>query len=90
MPGVQIGNGAIVASRSVISGVIPAYTIYGGNPAKFIKKRFDDALIEMLQKLQWWNFSPEKLTDILPLLCDENLENVRRNIQKMLADKGIA
>lgn len=90
MPGAKIGDGAIVASRSVVSGVIPAYTIYGGNPAKFIKKRFDDVLIEMLQKLQWWNFAPEELADILPLLCDENLENVRRDIQKMLEDKDIA
>lgn len=90
MPGAKIGDGAIIASRSVVAGTVPAYTIYGGNPAKFIKKRFDDELIEMLQKLQWWNFAPDKLVEILPLLCDENLEDVKKKIKQMFADKGIA
>lgn len=90
MPGAKIGDGAIVAARSVVSGTIPPYTIYGGNPAKFIKKRFDDELTGLLQKLQWWNFAPDDLSDVLPLLCDENLESVKRDIRRILMRKGLA
>lgn len=84
MPGVKVGDGAIIASRSVIVKDIPPYTIAGGNPAKVIKNRFDEELTELLLELKWWDFEPEKLVDILPLLCDSNLEYVKREIRKLL------
>lgn len=84
MPGVKIGNGAVIAAHSVVCKDVAPYTVAGGNPVRAIKKRFDDALIEMLQKLCWWDFEPEKLARFLPVLCDENLERAREAIQKML------
>ncbi len=51
MPGVKIGNGAIISSRSVVTSEVPAYAVVGGNPAKVIKKRFTDETIAMLEKL---------------------------------------
>lgn len=68
MPGVKIGDGAIIAANSTVTKNIEPYAIYGGNPAKFIKKRFSDEKIERLLKLQWWNWDEEKLF--------ENLENL--------------
>jgi len=59
MDGVSIGNGSIVASNSLVNNDIPAYSIYGGVPAKFIKKRFDDDEIKFLEQLEWWNKSEE-------------------------------
>ncbi len=83
MPGVKIGDGSIIAAYSIVTKSIEPYSVVGGNPAKFIKKRFDDELIELLLKTKWWDFSPEKLVDILPLLCDIDLEKVKQSLKAM-------
>lgn len=59
--GVKIGNGAIVGAGSVVTKNIPDYEIWAGNPAKFIRKRFDDEIIDKLLHVKWWNFDEEKL-----------------------------
>lgn len=85
MPGVKIGDGAIIAAYSVAAKDIPPYTtIYGGNPAKFIKARFDDELTALLLRFRWWDLPPEELTDILPLLCDSDLERVKQTLRERL------
>lgn len=61
--GVTIGDGAIVGMGSVVTKDIPPYEVWGGNPAHFIRKRFDDETIARLQELQWWNWEPEKLKE---------------------------
>lgn len=59
--GVKIGNGAVIGMGSVVTHDVPPYEIWAGNPAKFIRKRFDDETIRHLQKIQWWDFPEEKL-----------------------------
>ena len=85
MPGVKIGGGAIIAAYSVVAGDVPPYTLYGGNPAHFIKKRFDDALTALLLRLKWWDLPPEELAELLPLLCDSDLERVRAALEERLS-----
>lgn len=68
MPGVVIGDGAIVASNSTVVKDIEPYTIVGGNPAKVIKKRFNDETIIALLKLQWWNWDEQQIFDHLEQL----------------------
>ena len=85
MPGVKIGDGAIIAAYSVVAKDVPAYTVYGGNPSKFIKNRFDDELKDLLLRFRWWDLSPENLVDILPLLCDPDLEKLRNFLKTKLA-----
>ena len=68
MPGVKIGNGAIIATNSTVVKNVEPYNIYGGNPAKFIKKRFSDEHIELLLNLQWWNWDDEKIFNNLEML----------------------
>ncbi|MCL4154661.1 UNVERIFIED_CONTAM: hypothetical protein GTU68_009975, partial [Idotea baltica] len=63
MPGVKIGDGAIIASKSVVSKNVDPYTIVGGNPAKVIRKRFDDTKIKKLLAMAWWNWPIEKITE---------------------------
>lgn len=85
MPGVKIGDGAIIAAYSVVAGDVPPYTLYGGNPARFIKKRFDDALTALLLRLKWWDLPSEELAELLPLLCDSDLERVRAVLEERLS-----
>lgn len=63
MPGVSIGDGAIIATRAVVTKDVGPYEVVGGNPAQVIRKRFYDETIEFLLKLQWWNWPIEKIAD---------------------------
>ena len=85
MPGVKIGDGAIIAARSVVTKDVGAYHVVGGNPAKFLKKRFSEDLIDLLLQVKWWDFAPEKLVGILPLLCSSDLEQVKKRLQDIVA-----
>ena len=78
MPGVKIGDGAIIAAYSIVTKDVSPYSVVGGNPAKLIKKRFDDQLIEALLTLQWWNLPSDELLNLLPLLCNPDLEHVKQ------------
>lgn len=62
MPGVKIGDGAIIATKAVVTKDVEPYTIVGGNPAKEIKKRFSEDIISKLLELQWWDWDIEKIT----------------------------
>jgi len=77
MPGVKIGDGAIIAANSTVSKDVPAYHIAGGNPIKIIKKRFNDELIEYLKNLKWWDWPSERIYRNLEALCSANLEAIR-------------
>ena len=85
MPGVEIGDGAIIAAYSVVAKNVPAYTVYGKNPAKFIKNRFDEELKDLLLRFRWWDLPPEELVDVLPVLCNPDLEELRKFLKAKLA-----
>lgn len=63
MPGVHIGDGAIIASSSVVTNHVAPYSIVAGNPAKLIRARFDEEIVQKLLKMQWWNWKLEKITE---------------------------
>ncbi|CAM4412802.1 virginiamycin A acetyltransferase [Pedobacter westerhofensis] len=63
MPGVKIGNGAIIASNSTVTKDVEDYSIIGGNPAKEIRKRFSQEKIKELLEMEWWNWDLEKITE---------------------------
>jgi len=69
MPGVNIGNGAIIASRSVVVSDIPAYTIAGGNPARPFRPRFAPEIVARLEAIAWWDWPLEKITRHLTLIA---------------------
>ena len=82
--GVQIGNGATLGANAVVGSHVEPYTIVAGNPARPIRKRFDDELISLLQKLTWWDLPIEEINKIIPLLNDKDLERVKRAIKEKL------
>lgn len=77
MPGVQVGDGAIVAAQAVVTKSVPPYAVVGGNPAQIIRYRFDEATIEALLGLQWWHWEIEKITRHLPALCGADLHTLQ-------------
>jgi Acetyltransferase (isoleucine patch superfamily) len=84
LPGVHIGDGAIIGLNSVVARDVPPYTIVAGNPAKIIRKRFDDELIDLLLKLKWWDKSIEEIDALIPLLSCSDLNKVKQEIKKSI------
>lgn len=84
LPGVHIGDGAIIGANSVVGSDIKPYTIVVGNPAREIRKRFDEDLIEILEKVKWWDKSIKEINDLIPLLTCSNLDKVKKELAKMI------
>ncbi len=76
MPGVTIGDGAIIATKSVVTKDVEPYAIVGGNPARLIRYRFDDAVREALLTVRWWDWDAEKVTRNVRLLCSGDVEGL--------------
>lgn len=73
MPGVTIGHGAIVASRSVVVADVPPYAIVGGNPARVLRMRFDPDTIARLLALAWWDWDAARVTRHLELIVGADI-----------------
>ena len=74
MPGITIGDGAIIASNATVTRDVAPYTIVGGNPAQVIKKRFSDERIEQLLEAKWWDWEIEKITQHVGDLTGNNFD----------------
>ena len=89
LPGVHIGDGAIIGAESVVGSDVAPYTIVAGNPARKIRNRFDDELTHLLLRLKWWEKSVEEIKKLIPLLTDSDLVNVKGNIRKILGGREV-
>lgn len=87
LPGVNIGNGAIIGANSVVGSDVEAYTIVAGNPARIIRKRFDDDLIKLMLEWKWWDYSIDEIDGFIPILTNSNLDEVKSKIKSLLKTK---
>jgi virginiamycin A acetyltransferase len=78
MSGVTIGDGAIIASRAVVTKDVPPYTIVGGIPAKTIRKRFSDDDIAALQKMKWWDWPLDQIKAHIPEIQTGKIDELKR------------
>lgn len=84
LPGVKIGDGAIIGANSVVSKDIPPYTVAAGNPVKEIRKRFDDELIQLMLELRWWDKNIDEINGLITILTDDNLSNVKEKVRVLI------
>ena len=81
LPGVHIGDEAIIGANSVVGSDVTPYTIVVGNPARTLRKRFDDELIGLLLDLQWWDKSIEEIDSLIALLTSSDLDSVKAELK---------
>ncbi|MCL2076465.1 MAG: CatB-related O-acetyltransferase [Betaproteobacteria bacterium] len=84
LPGVHIGDGAIIGLNSIVGSDVEPYTIVVGNPAKPVRKRFDDELIALMLEFKWWDKPIDVIQNLVPLLADSDLDKVKRKIRERL------
>ncbi len=84
LPGVHIGDGAIIGADSVVGSDIAPYTVVVGNPARPLRKRFDDELIALLLDFKWWDRPIDEINSLIPLLTCSDLEKVKAELKKLL------
>ena len=88
LPGVHINDGAVIGLNSVVASDVPAYTIAAGNPARPIRKRFDDELIDIMLRLRWWDLSIEEINSLIPVLTCSDLDKVKNILRSRLELNG--
>jgi virginiamycin A acetyltransferase len=77
MPGITVGNGAIVAAKSVVTRDVSPYSVVGGNPAKIIKMRFDDKTISELLSIAWWDWPIGKISRNISAIAGSELDRLK-------------
>lgn len=87
MPGVKIGDGAVIATRAVVTRNVEPYAIVGGNPASVIRMRFDETAIQMLCELKWWDWTDEQLSDVMPILTSGDVHALYEHWRAIAVDR---
>ena len=80
LSGVNIGDGAVIGANSVIARDVEPYSMVAGNPAKLIRKRFDQTTIDKLLKIKWWNWDVQRIKENVSLMLSTKVkEFVEKN-----------
>ncbi|PHI20430.1 chloramphenicol acetyltransferase [Lewinellaceae bacterium SD302] len=82
MPGITIGDGAIIATNATVTRDVAPYSVVGGNPAKVISTRFTEEIIELLLQLKWWDLPIQQITDLIPVLLNGEPKELGRAVEQ--------
>jgi len=86
LPGVRIGDGAIIGASSVVGSDVAPYSIVAGNPARALRKRFDDELIDLMLRFRWWDKPIDEINTLIPLLTCSDLDRVKEKIKRLIGE----
>lgn len=78
MPGVTVGDGAIVGAYSIVTKPVPSFAVVAGNPARMVRRRFDEADAARLQAIAWWDWPAEKITRNLAAIRGADIAALER------------
>ena len=84
LPGVKIGDGAIIGANSVVGCDVKPYTIVAGNPAREIRKRFDEEMIALLLTFRWWDKPVDEINSLIPVLTSSDMEKIKEEIKLLI------
>lgn len=73
LSGVRVGDGAVIGAHALVAGDIPPYAVVGGNPARVLKLRFQQAVISRLLDIRWWDWPIHEVRAVTDLLCSPNM-----------------
>ncbi|PTW48410.1 type B chloramphenicol O-acetyltransferase [Rhodovulum kholense] len=76
LPGLTIGDGAVIGTRAVVTRDVAPYAVVAGNPARTLRKRFEDRIVGLLQEMRWWDWSEDQLRDAMPMLTSGDVEGL--------------
>jgi len=78
LPGVTVGDGAVIGTRALVTKDVAPYAVVGGNPARPIRARFTPERIALLQEMRWWDWPDDRLKAAMPLLTSGDVEGLHR------------
>ena len=84
LPGVHIGDGAIIGANSVVGSNVEPYSVVAGNPARLLRRRFDDETIGLLSRLKWWDKDIDEINRLIPILTCCDIEKVKAELKKII------
>ena len=87
LSGVSIGDGSVIGARSVVVKDVAPYSIVSGNPARYIRHRFEDEITRRLSAIQWWNWKEQKISLAMEDLLSNNIERFLSNAEAGLYDQ---
>lgn len=77
LPGIKIGDGAIIGAKAVVASDVPPYSIVVGNPGRVVRLRFSPEVIDLLLSVQWWNWDIEKITKHMDVIRENDPQLLR-------------